>query len=392
MTGHDGRVLVFASTRADLFPLAPVLTALAAAEDLEPVLFATGTTGNRAFGNPLADLETGGGLDGVTVESGAADLGQDDDVRAGGIRIAEAISAALDRLDPAACVVLGDRWELLFAVPPIVVRGVPLVHLHGGEVTEGAVDDRIRHAVTKLADLHCVSTADAAARLRQLGEPADRIYVTGAPSLDRIAAVKPAGDDVLRALVGDGFARPFALVTYHPPTASGPDAGVGAKQVLDAVAATVGSALITHPGLDRGHDDVLEAVYDAVRARPNLADVPALGAAYLPTLAAADLVVGNSSSGILEAASFGVPVVNVGDRQLGRTAGANVVHVAEDRDEIEAGIRACLDPEFRTRAAAAENVYGDGHAAPRIVDVIRRATRGGLARKPFVDIVGTVVP
>ncbi len=388
MSSRVSRVLVFASTRADLFPLAPVLTALAAADDLEPTLFATGTTGNRAFGNPLGDLE----LDGVAVESGAADLGHDDDVRAGGIRIAEAISATLDRLEPAAGLVLGDRWELLFAVPPFIVRGIPLVHLHGGEVTEGAVDDRIRHAITKLADLHCVSTADAAARLRQLGEPADRIYVTGAPSLDRVAAVRPAADDVLRALVGDGFARPFALVTYHPPTAAGPAAGVGARQVFEAVAATAGSALITHPGLDRGHDEVLEAVYEAVRARPNLADVPALGAAYLPTLAAADVVVGNSSSGILEAASFGVPVVDVGDRQLGRTAGENVVHVAEDRDAIEAGIRTCLTPEFRARAGAAENVYGDGHAAPRIVDVVRRAARGALARKPFVDALAAVGP
>ena len=155
-----------------------------------------GRTANRDFGDPLADLD----LDGVDVEHVAADLGS-----AGFRRRPPAASASPMAIAAAArtrrarrrAVVLGDRWELLYAVPPIVLAGVPLVHLHGGEVTEGAIDDRIRHAVTKLADLHCVSTEAAAARLRQLGEPAERMFVTGAPSLDRVAAVRPAGDATL---------------------------------------------------------------------------------------------------------------------------------------------------------------------------------------------------
>jgi UDP-N-acetylglucosamine 2-epimerase (non-hydrolysing) len=380
------RVAVFAATRADLFPLGPVLAALAEAPDLEATLFTSGTLGDRAFGDPLADLGLydAAGLDVLPLAAGATSS----DYRSmseAGARMSGAVASALERLRPDAFVVLGDRWELLYAAPPVVLLGVPLVHLHGGELTEGAVDDRVRHAVTKLADLHCVSTEDAAARLRQLGEPADRIFVTGAPSLDRVAAVEPATDAELRAVLGGELRRPLALVTYHPATAGGPDAATGAAGVLAAVAATVGTGLVTHPGVDRGREAVLAQIGQAVRRWPHLVAVASLGAAYLPVLAAADVVVGNSSSGILEAASFGVPVVNVGDRQLGRVSGENVVDAPEDQASVERAIRTCLDPAFRARAQAAGNVYGDGKAAPRIVDVIRLAARGGLQRKPFVD-------
>ena len=272
-------------------------------------------------------------------------------------------------------------------MPPLVLAGVPIVHLHGGEVTEGAVDDRIRHAVTKLADLHCVSTAEAAARVRQLGEPADRVVVTGAPGLDPLRDVVPAGDDRIAELFGAPVQRPFALVTYHPATATGTDPGAGAAAVLAAVAGTVGTALITHPGLDRGREDVLTAVHAATAASPHLRDLPALGADYLPVLAAADLLVGNSSSGVIEAATLGVPVVDVGDRQRGRLRGANVVHAGEDEQEIAAAIRRCLTSEFRAAARQVVNPYGDGHAAERIVEVVRRAVAGNFARKPFHDLV-----
>jgi UDP-N-acetylglucosamine 2-epimerase (non-hydrolysing) len=290
-------------------------------------------------------------------------------------------------LRPAAAVVLGDRWELRYAVAPLVLAGVPIVHLHGGEVTEGAVDDRIRHAVTKLADLHCVSNADAAARVRQLGEPADRVVVTGAPGLDRLRDLAPADNERIAALLGGALRRPFALVTYHAPTASDADAGIGAEAVFAAVAPTAGSALITHPGLDRGRERVLAAVRSATATAPHLHDVAALGADYLPVLAAADVLVGNSSSGVIEAASLGVPVVDVGDRQQGRLRGDNVLHAAEaDEAAIAAAVRECLTAPFRERARRTSNPYGDGHAAQRIVEVVRRAVAGGLARKPFIDL------
>jgi UDP-N-acetylglucosamine 2-epimerase (non-hydrolysing) len=375
------RVTVFAATRAELFPLAPVLRALAEAPDLEVTLLA-----GDPLEAPLADL--GLAAAGVSVRRlpagpdrpGAAAMG------AAGAELSALVAAALADLRPDAFVVLGDRWELLYAVPPAVLGGVPVVHLHGGEVTEGAIDDRVRHAVTKLADLHCVSTEDAAARVRQLGEPPDRVVVTGAPSMDHLVTVAPATDAELAGILGRPVRRPLALVTYHPVTAGGPDPATGAGNVLDAVAATAGTAVVTHPGPDLGREAVLERISAAVTAWPQLVEVPSLGAAYLPVMAAADVVVGNSSSGILEAASLGVPVVNVGDRQRGRVSGANVIDAPEDRDSVEVAIRAALEPAFREQARQAVNVYGDGKAAPRIVDVVRRAVVGGLQRKAFHDL------
>ena len=231
-----------------------------------------------------------------------------------------------------------------------------------------------------------MSTEAAAARVRQLGEPADRITVTGAPSLDRVATTESASDALLGTYVGVPVRRPLALVTYHPSTVATEDVGAGARAVLEAAASSASAVLVTHPGLDRGREAVMAAVAEAVRRHPHVHEVEMLGADYLSVLAAVDVVVGNSSSGILEAATFGVPVVNVGDRQRGRVSGDNVVDVPEDQAAIEAAIGRCLAPDFRERARRAVNVYGDGKAAPRVVEVVRRAVRGGLARKPFVDL------
>ena len=199
---------------------------------------------------------------------------------------------------------LGDRWELLYAVPAVALLGVPLVHLHGGEVTEGAIDDRVRHAVSKLADLHCVSTERAAARLRQLGEPAERVFVTGAPVAGPVSrTVRPPTTHLTR-LLGRPLARPLALVTYHPATAGGPEPGVGARPTCWRPSPRRPARHWSpHPGWTRGREAVLAA--DRAGGRPRARRwwrSTRSGADYLPVLAAADVVVGNSSSGILEAA------------------------------------------------------------------------------------------
>jgi UDP-N-acetylglucosamine 2-epimerase (non-hydrolysing) len=369
-------VAAFAGSRGDIHPLGPVLAALHAAPDVDLTLLAADGVAEHA---DLAELP-------VELLGVPLDVADPAAMAAAGSRLGLAIATALVRIQPRAFVVLGDRWELLHVVPPVVLAGIPLVHLHGGEVTEGAVDDRVRHAVTKLADLHCVSTEQAAARVRQLGEPAERVTVTGAPSLDRMAQIVPAGDDELAALLHGPVSRPFALVTYHASTAGGPDPTTGARNILEAVAATTASAVITHPGMDLGRDAVLAEIHTIVGRLPQFVDVPGLGERYLAVLAAADVVVGNSSSGIIEAASLGVPVVNVGDRQRGRPRSGNVVDAAEERAAIEDAVRRSLSAPFREQAATAVNVYGDGKAAPRVLEVVRRAVAGGLARKPFVDL------
>lgn len=372
-------VMVWVGTRADLFPLGPVLEGLARAEGIRPCAVVNDVAAPLLDEVDLAGVDVHRLTSSLNAESRQAEA-------LSGPAVAAEVTDLICRLSPAAMVVLGDRWELLYVVPPAVILGVPVVHLHGGEVTGGAIDDRVRHAISKLADLHCVSTAGAARRLRQLGEMPDRVVVTGAPSLDRLTSVTPASDDELATILHGELRRPLALATYHPATAADEDPAATTDAILEALSASTGTAVLTHPGLDAGRSVVLERLTAAAQANSALRLVASLGADYPRVMAAADVVVGNSSSGILEAASFGIPVVDVGARQTGRERGINVITVEAEEASIAAGIRRALGSDFRATARTAGNPYGDGHAADRIVAAVRRAVAGVPLGKPFVDM------
>lgn len=380
-------VAVFVGTRADLGPLTPVLEALEEAPDvrlrvLTGVMYAVDdlVAALPAHVSPqrwrAAVVPLAVPMAEVTVD---AQLEQ-------GARLARAAGTAL-RDDVDVLLVLGDRWELLYVVPPAVLLGVPVVHLHGGEVTEGALDERVRHAVTKLADQHCVASPDAAARLRQLGEPAERIHVTGAPGLDRLATATALDDADLAELLGvDRVEHPLALFTYHPPTAQ-PGAPVGrwAREAAEAALAVCGTVIATHPGMDEGREEILVALAGLAADEPRLCLVAALGRDYPRVLAASDVVVGNSSSGVIEAATLHVPAVDVGERQRGRLRGANVLHADEGRFAVEAAVRRAVSPQWVERSAGAANPYGAGEASRRILDIVREAGSAPRA-KHFVDL------
>jgi UDP-N-acetylglucosamine 2-epimerase (non-hydrolysing) len=379
------RVLGFVGTRADLFPLAPVLVQLAGNPDVElhvatAVGFPAGTAGSR--------LREAGLEDGAFVHH---DLGLhlDDTSALGQLALGPKLSGnmaeLIQRSQPDAVVVLGDRWELLYVVPAVVVSGVRLVHLHGGEVTEGALDERVRHAVTKLADQHCVSTAGAARRVAQLGESPERIHQTGAPGLDRFREPNPLTEEEFQAEFGRPLIRPLLMVTYHPPTAemSG-DAGALARQVFDESIAAAGTAILTYPGFDAGRHKIV-AELEEIAASGTAIVRESLGPLYPRVMATIDALVGNSSSGILEAATFSVPVVNVGDRQKGRESGANVIHCRDERPGIHASIEKALSAEFQDLSRQVVNPYGDSHSSERIERVVVGSGRTPLT-KAFIDI------
>jgi len=360
------RVDVFIGTRADLGPLRPVLDELASRPDVE-----TRVLTGLAFA--AADLADQLGPGGPAVIELTAPL-HEVDVPAQLLH-GPAIAQAVGRLvhtDPAdRLVVLGDRWELLHVVPPFVLAGVPVVHLHGGEVTGGAIDERVRHAVTKLADVHCVASRDAADRVARLGEEPDRIHVTGAPGLDRYAGQRRLADAELGDLLGAPVQRPLALFTYHPPTATGThDAGRWAEEALRATLDVCGTVVATHPGMDPGREQILAVLDRTAASNDRLLVVEALGVRYPAVLASCDVVVGNSSSGVIEAASVGVPAVDVGLRQQGRLRSDNVYWADEGETSVSAALRHVLGDAFREQASGTVNVYGDGTAARRIVDAV----------------------
>ncbi len=381
------RIAVFTATRADLWPLSPVLRALHAEPRVELVVLAAGAHLSDRYGRTLREIDLGADV----VHALETGVGEDDTADANVAvvaRTAETVSRALVEHGPDLLVVLGDRTELLGVATAATLHRVPLVHLHGGEVTEGAIDDSVRHAVTKLAHVHCCACEEYAARVRRLGEEAWRVHVTGEPTIDRLLhdAHPPAG--ALACRLGIDLRHPFALLTYHPPTLHPErldaelDALLGACEAFETVVAT-------YPGADPGAARIITRLREWERTRENVVVVESLGKLYPTALAAADVMLGNSSSGIVEAMSFALPVVNVGDRQRGRVRGPNVVDVAGHGAAVRAATARALDPSFRASLRGLPNPYGDGKAASRVVDVLLGLDLDGLLHKKFVDAGGS---
>ena len=312
-----------------------------------------------------------------TAEAGAAALG----------RGVAGFGAALAGRRPDLLLVLGDRFEMFAAAAAATILTVPIAHLHGGEVTEGAIDEAFRHGITKMSHLHFVSTADHGRRVRQLGEEPWRVVVSGAPSLDTLQEWQPLSDAELERRIGLALDPAPVLVTFHPATLEHAEARMQVAELLAAIGAANVPAVFTLPNVDTGSSDIIDAIRAFVGATPGTRLVANLGtAAYFSLMARARAMIGNSSSGIIEAPSFALPVVNVGRRQQGRTRACNVVDVVCDRKAILAGIRQVLSPEFRDRLVGLVNPYGDGRASERIVNTLRATTPNQtLLIKRFVD-------
>lgn len=382
------QVAVFTSSRADLGPLGPVIEQLDADQRIDLTVIAAGTHLDEERGGRIADipLSSGSRLSPIPtrVESATPDVLGDvfGEIAAGVSRILRCHSTDVVLL-------LGDRWELLAVAGAALIHDVAIAHLHGGETTEGAVDERIRHAVTKLADLHLCANEDSASRIRQLGEESWRVVVTGAPGLDRIGRVAALSDDEVSELLGMPLQRPLGVVVYHPTTVDRADISRRADNVYNAAAACLGSVIALYPGLDPGADEVIDALHRCEESNPNVATAKNLGERYLPLLSSAEVLVGNSSSGIIESASLGLPTVDVGERQHGRLRPANVLHVDEDEDHIRGAIAQALDPGFREKCKSMVNPYGDGQAAQKIVEALATAPIDRLRRKAPVRVDDT---
>jgi len=296
------------------------------------------------------------------------------------------LAEVLGRVSPDLLLVLGDRVEMHSAAVAALPLRIPVAHIHGGELTLGALDDAVRHSITKLSHLHFVSTEDYGRRVRQLGEEPSRVTVCGAPGLDNIGEVRRLSSQEFSALVGLPLDPAPLLVTYHPETLGPVSVEVQITEMLGALDAVGRPVVFTGTNADAGGRRVLRAIDAFVQERGDCVRVQHLSTpGYFGAMEHCAAMVGNSSSGIIEAASFGLPVVNVGGRQEGRVRGNNVIDVGPRRDEIIGGIQRALDPEFAASLRSMENPYGDGDAASRIVERLAAVALEGLVRKPFVD-------
>ena len=353
--------------RSDYGIYRPVLGALEAREDLRLWLYVGGMHLSERFGSTVEEVER----DSFEIVERVDFLLPGDDPPSIAASIGRGVvefASAFDRSRPDLLVVLGDRFDMLAAGIAALPLAIPLAHVHGGESTEGAIDEAIRHSLTKLSHLHFAATEESARRIVQLGEEPWRVVVSGAPALDVARGFEPLPGEALAEL-GLRLDGPTLIVTYHPVTLQHARATEEVDAVLAAVDESGLAAVLTYPNADTGHGAVIEAIERFAASADRYTLVRNLGTdAYFTLLGRAAAMVGNSSSGIIEAASFGLPVVDVGIRQQGRIRGRNVVHADSDRGSIGAALRRALSPEFRESLAGLENPYGDGSASERIVE------------------------
>lgn len=381
----ERRICVVTGSRADYGILKDLMRAIREEPGFRLQVIATGMHLSPEFGYTAATIEADGFRPDARIEmqlSSDTRIGTAKSVGLGIIGMVDAMT----NLSPDAVVVLGDRYEIFAAAQAAYMLGLPVLHLMGGDITEGAFDESIRHAITKLASLHFPATEPAARRIRQLGEPPETITVTGHIGLDQIRSLQPIDRATLEQILGFRFRRRNLLVTFHPVTLSAVQTGTQLEALLAALhqLGPDWGLVFTKANADPEGRLVNEALACFVAEHENACLHSSLGSQlFFSVMAQVDVVVGNSSSGLLEAPSLKVPTVNVGDRQQGRLRGSSVIDCAPVAPAIEQAIMRALDID-RT---AISNPYGDGTSIPRIIDVLRQADFEGMRnrQKRFTD-------
>jgi len=387
MTTARRRIGVVTVSRSDYGHLRSVLEGIRRAPDLELILFVAGMHLAPEFGDTLREIEA----DGFPIAERVEMLEGGDTPEAVAISTGRGVAGfarAFAGRRPDLLVVLGDRFEMLAAAAAALPFALPVAHIHGGEVSEGAMDNQIRHAITKLAHLHFASAKVHAERIARMGEEAWRIHTVGAPGLDRLTGLATLTRETLAGELKLPAEGPWYLVTFHPVTLEYRDTASHIDELLAALEKTDGTLVITYPNADTSGRVIIDRLEEFASHHPGRCRlVRSLGERlYLSLLSHAELMIGNSSSGLIEAPSFGLPAVNIGARQRGRLRGANVIDVAPSREDILRGIEAARAPAFRAQARGAANPYGDGRAAPRILEVLRSTPLDArLVQKRFAD-------
>lgn len=396
MAPDPRRVAVATFGRSDFSILRPLCRLLDGHSSFDVGLWVGGAHFEEISGRTVTDIEASGLPIWARIDCGDYDRSEYGTVEMMAAQLAGFASAAsgvrragvsLDGPRPELVLILGDRFEAVAAGLALVPLGIPVGHISGGSITEGAIDDVFRHCLTKIAAIHFCDLPRFARRIHYMGEPVDRIVTTGALGLDafRHATIHGVDDFADRFGLVD-LESGFVLATLHPESRRPDTTGPMAEALVDALIETGRQAVITYPNADPGSDQIIDVIESAAGRSDRLYCVRGFGADWYPSaMAHAGLMIGNSSGGIIEAASFDLPVVDIGDRQKGREHGPNVVHCGRDRAAILEAIDTATSPAFRERAAAG-NIYGDGRGAERVIAALVDADFDELAApKRFAD-------
>lgn len=382
------KICVVTGTRAEYGLLYWLMKEIDAAEDTELQLVVTGMHLSPEFGLTWKKIEE----DGFSI-SRKVDMLLSSDTPAG---ITKSMGVAMigfantvEELKPDILVVLGDRFEIFAAASAAMVARIPIAHLHGGEATEGVIDEPIRHSITKMSHLHFTATEAYRKRVIQMGESPATVFNVGAAGLDNIVKLSLLSRDEFEEAIGFKLATKNLIVTFHPVTLENSTAGQQFSQLLQALDQLHGTHLIfTKPNADSDGRVIIEMIDDYVAAhQENAIAFTSMGQLhYLSALQHVDAVIGNSSSGLIEAPSFNIATVNIGDRQRGRIKAESVIDCQPDCDSILAVINQLYSAEFQQKLTRVENPYGQGGMAKKVFDILRRHSLDDILKKRFYDL------
>lgn len=379
------RIGVVTTSRADYSHLYWPLRELAARPEIELGVFAMAAHLSPQFGNTILEIERDGFPVKARIEcllSSDTDAGMAKTIGIAMLGLADALAA----WRPDLLLLIADRYEMLAPAAAATALRIPIAHIEGGEVSQGAIDDQVRNALTKLAHVHFTSTETARWRVIAMGEEPWRVHRAGAPSLDHLRRSKLLNRAELEARLDLRFSVPTIVAAWHPVTILR-DTNAEADALFAALEGASGQVIFVYPNADAGGLALSARIETLVQSRPNTHVFVNLDpVTYWSLLGQADAMIGNSSSGIMEAASFALPVVNVGMRQQGRERAKNVIDAPADAEAIRAALSRVLDAGFRASLAEMTNPYGDGTAAEAIVRVLATVPLEGLLVKQPVPV------
>jgi UDP-N-acetylglucosamine 2-epimerase (non-hydrolysing)/GDP/UDP-N,N'-diacetylbacillosamine 2-epimerase (hydrolysing) len=387
LTPNRRRIGVVTTSRADYSHLYWPLRELQVHPQADLAVFALGAHLSPEFGNTIQEIERDGFPIQARIEcllSSDSDTGMAKTIGLAILGLADALTA----WRPDLLLLIADRYEMLAPASVALALRIPVAHIEGGEISQGAIDDHVRNALTKLSAIHFTSTPTARRRVIAMGEEPWRVHHAGAPSLDHLTRSALLDRPALEAHLGIKIQPPTLLAAWHPVTIL-KDTNAEADALFSALAQTPGQLLFVYPNADAGSFALIERTKALAAARPhthifiNLDPIT-----YWSLLGNVDAIIGNSSSGIMEAASFALPAVNVGMRQQGRERARNVIDAPAETTAIQAAIHRALSPDFRESLRCMANPYGNGTAAKTIAHVLTTVPLENLLIKQPTPLTG----
>jgi GDP/UDP-N,N'-diacetylbacillosamine 2-epimerase (hydrolysing) len=380
------KICVVTGTRAEYGLLRRLLLILKNDPQIELQLVVTGSHLSPSHGMTIDEIESDGF---VPIAKLSVDLSDDSKLATvkAMANVTSQIAETLSSLKPDVVVLLGDRYEILATAQAALILDIPVAHIHGGEITSGAFDDSIRHAITKMSSLHFVAAQEYAKRVVQLGEQPGSVFNVGSLGVENALASELMNKSDLSKALNVELKNPILLVTYHPTTRSTMSVTEEIDQVLSALEnLSYCTIVFTGVNADPGNAEVSTRIAKFVQRDPKLRSLHAsLGQnKYLSLLNLCDVVIGNSSSGIIEAPAFGKPTINIGNRQDGRLRANSIIDVGVTKQEIQTAIETALSPNWRERCAQTVSSYKLSNTAQLIADTLKNEELS--LRKTFFDI------